>query len=366
MLAVALAVGWQVLLVGAGGRWRAGLTKLHWVLIVLGSLFFAAGARGPRAALRLARARDAPQPAPAGVPRRRDPRDEDAARVAAPLPRDARRGTIRRRSGAARSSRACTRTSSGSSAPWGRCSRPRARRCGARAPGRAARPDRAPRCVRRGGARPPRARRRGRALRSTGAAALALGDARRARGGVPQPARERGQVLGGSGRGARRACEPLGERPRARRDRRPRHRHPARASCASIFQRFYRAGRDVQRQAAGLGLGLFIVRQPRAAPGRPRARRAARAGPRQPLRGDAARRARRRAAPPSSRGRWAQRMARILVVEDEAHLAEGSRFNLEAEGHEVEIARDGGARRDRLGADRGARSRDPRPDAARR
>ena len=28
----------------------------------------------------------------------------------------------------------------------------------------------------------------------------------------------------------------------------------------AIFQRFYRAGRDVQRQAAGLGLGLFIVR----------------------------------------------------------------------------------------------------------
>jgi signal transduction histidine kinase len=28
-----------------------------------------------------------------------------------------------------------------------------------------------------------------------------------------------------------------------------------------IFQRFYRAGRDVQRQVAGLGLGLFIVRQ---------------------------------------------------------------------------------------------------------
>ncbi len=27
-----------------------------------------------------------------------------------------------------------------------------------------------------------------------------------------------------------------------------------------IFQRFYRAGRDVQRTAAGLGLGLFIVR----------------------------------------------------------------------------------------------------------
>ena len=27
-----------------------------------------------------------------------------------------------------------------------------------------------------------------------------------------------------------------------------------------IFQRFYRVGRDVQRQAAGLGLGLFVVR----------------------------------------------------------------------------------------------------------
>jgi signal transduction histidine kinase len=27
-----------------------------------------------------------------------------------------------------------------------------------------------------------------------------------------------------------------------------------------IFQRFYRAGRDVQRQVSGLGLGLFVVR----------------------------------------------------------------------------------------------------------
>lgn len=30
-------------------------------------------------------------------------------------------------------------------------------------------------------------------------------------------------------------------------------------------------------------------------------------------------------------------MSRVLVVEDEQHLAEGLRFNLEAEGHEVEI-----------------------------
>ena len=34
---------------------------------------------------------------------------------------------------------------------------------------------------------------------------------------------------------------------------------------------------------------------------------------------------------------------RILVVEDEAHLAEGLLFNLQAEGYEVEIARDGEA-----------------------
>lgn len=36
-------------------------------------------------------------------------------------------------------------------------------------------------------------------------------------------------------------------------------------------------------------------------------------------------------------------MSRILVVEDEDHLSEGLRFNLEAESHEVEIARDGRA-----------------------
>ena len=34
-------------------------------------------------------------------------------------------------------------------------------------------------------------------------------------------------------------------------------------------------------------------------------------------------------------------MSRVLVVEDEAHLAEGLRFNLEAEGHSVEVSGDG-------------------------
>jgi DNA-binding response OmpR family regulator len=34
-------------------------------------------------------------------------------------------------------------------------------------------------------------------------------------------------------------------------------------------------------------------------------------------------------------------MSRILVVEDEAHIADGLRFNLEAEGHEVDVDGDG-------------------------
>ena len=34
-------------------------------------------------------------------------------------------------------------------------------------------------------------------------------------------------------------------------------------------------------------------------------------------------------------------MSRVLVVEDEDHLAQGLRFNLEAEGHAVEVAGDG-------------------------
>jgi DNA-binding response OmpR family regulator len=41
-------------------------------------------------------------------------------------------------------------------------------------------------------------------------------------------------------------------------------------------------------------------------------------------------------------------MPSVLVVEDEAHLAEGLRFNLEAEGYEVEVARDGRAAVEKL------------------
>jgi DNA-binding response OmpR family regulator len=45
-------------------------------------------------------------------------------------------------------------------------------------------------------------------------------------------------------------------------------------------------------------------------------------------------------------------MSRILVVEDEAHLADGLRFNLEAEGHHVDIDGDGAHALTRLLADR--------------
>jgi len=34
-------------------------------------------------------------------------------------------------------------------------------------------------------------------------------------------------------------------------------------------------------------------------------------------------------------------MSRVLVVEDESHLARGLSYNLEAEGHSVEVVADG-------------------------
>ena len=41
-------------------------------------------------------------------------------------------------------------------------------------------------------------------------------------------------------------------------------------------------------------------------------------------------------------------MSRILIVEDEAHLADGLRFNLEAEGHSVQVVDDGESAVERL------------------
>jgi DNA-binding response OmpR family regulator len=45
-------------------------------------------------------------------------------------------------------------------------------------------------------------------------------------------------------------------------------------------------------------------------------------------------------------------MSRVLIVEDEVNLAQGLRFNLEAEGHSVEVAEDGETGLDRLLANR--------------
>src|SRR5690606_33315606 len=51
--------------------------------------------------------------------------------------------------------------------------------------------------------------------------------------------------------------------------------------------------------------------------------------------------------PASPRSRW-RRMPSVLVVEDEVNLAEGLRFNLEAEGYEVEVVTDGRSAVERL------------------
>ena len=45
-------------------------------------------------------------------------------------------------------------------------------------------------------------------------------------------------------------------------------------------------------------------------------------------------------------------MSKILIVEDEAHLADGLRFNLVAEGHHVDVDGDGQQALDRLLANR--------------
>ena len=47
--------------------------------------------------------------------------------------------------------------------------------------------------------------------------------------------------------------------------------------------------------------------------------------------------------------------AAILIVEDEQHLADGLRFNLEAEGHDVEVVDTGEAALERAARPRTAR-----------
>ena len=86
-----------------------------------------------------------------------------------------------------------------------------------------------------------------------------------------------------------------------------------------IFKRFYRIPGAVAVRVKGTGLGLFIVRSRDQAARRQGLRRERRPRPRQHVHGAAADHAR------------APSMSRILVVEDEQHLAEGLRFNLVAE-----------------------------------
>jgi len=51
-------------------------------------------------------------------------------------------------------------------------------------------------------------------------------------------------------------------------------------------------------------------------------------------------------------------MSRVLIVEDEAHLANGLRFNLEAEGHDVEVVGDGESALDLLLSQRSSDKRE--------
>ncbi len=97
-----------------------------------------------------------------------------------------------------------------------------------------------------------------------------------------------------------------------------------------IFRRFYRMSGPLATRVKGTGLGLFIVRSVALRHGG-RAW-AESAGPGRgstfvlqfPWKGESA-------------------MKRILIVEDEQHLADGLRFNLEQEGYEVEVLETGEA-----------------------
>ena len=104
-----------------------------------------------------------------------------------------------------------------------------------------------------------------------------------------------------------------------------------------IFKRFYRIPGAVSTRVKGTGLGLFIVRSVVAAPRRQGVRRERRPGP-------AAARSSCSCRSCSS----LRAMSRILVVEDEQHLADGLRFNLEAEQHDVDLVDSGEEALERL------------------
>ena len=99
-----------------------------------------------------------------------------------------------------------------------------------------------------------------------------------------------------------------------------------------VFRRFYRVPGPLASRVKGTGLGLVHRALGGQAARRARVGGERRARTRQHVRAATSDRA----------------MSRILVVEDELHLAEGLRFNLEAEGYQVDVVETGEAALERL------------------
>ena len=108
------------------------------------------------------------------------------------------------------------------------------------------------------------------------------------------------------------------------------------AELKRIFRRFYRVPSGVAVRAKGSGLGLFIVRSVARKHGGRAFAESEGAG-----RGSTFTLA-------AAASRAGMSAPRVLIVEDEQHLAEGLRFNLEAEGYGVEVVETGEAALEQL------------------